>query len=186
MQKQVVAATGIVVSALLAAGCGAGSPASGRHSPTDTRPLVSTTTPHAPPTTVAPPVSTTAPPPSTAGAAVPKVISDCTAPPPQARQAQVEPTEIVVACADDGVGVEAVAWNTWTTTVASGRGQVWENNCTPDCADGTIGTYPATISLSDVVVTDDVPLFTMMDVVYQGAGPHGDTTDQFTLPKPPE
>ena len=121
------------------------------------------------------------------GSDLPGVIADCTAPAPQAQQTQIEPTSISLACADDGEGVEDLVWTNWTPTGASGKGEVWENNCTPDCAGGTIGTYPASVALTGVDDTAaDGPLFTQLSVVYQGPGPSGNSTEQFRLPEPPE
>jgi hypothetical protein len=121
------------------------------------------------------------------GSDLPGVIAQCEQAAPEAQQTQIEPTSIVVACADAGFGLQNLVWTSWTTTGASGKGAVWENNCTPDCAGGTIGTYPASFSLSGVEDSAaDGPLFTQLSVVYQGTGPNGTTTDQIALPKPPE
>ena len=122
----------------------------------------------------------------TATSDLPRVIADCTAPPPQAQQTQVEPTSITVTCADNGIGVQDVVWTSWTASSASGNGTVWEKTCKPDCASGPIGMYPASISVSGVKATSVGNLFTRMTVTYQGAGPNGHTTDQFGLPLPPQ
>jgi hypothetical protein len=98
----------------------------------------------------------------------------------------VEPTLITVACADGGIGVEKLVWTSWTQSNAVGNGEVWENDCTPDCASGTTHTYPATMSLSDVETTTSGRLFTQLAIVYRGTGPDGHTSDQFSLPLPPE
>ncbi|HXQ75636.1 MAG TPA: hypothetical protein VN791_04005 [Acidimicrobiales bacterium] len=132
-------------------------------------------------TTTVPPSTTTAP-----ESALPGVIADCTAPPPQAQQSQVEPTSISLACADNGVGVEKLVWTRWTETNAIGNGEVWENNCTPNCANGTIETYSASMSLSGVETTTAGRLFSHLTVAYQGKGPNGRTSEQFSLPLPPE
>lgn len=126
-------------------------------------------------------------PPTTVPPKRPEVIFDCTAPPPAARQSEVKPASIVVACADDGIGVEDLTWTSWTASGAVGTGKVWENNCTPDCAAGKIGYYPATVTLSGVVnSSSNGPLFSQLRAVYQTAGPNGHATDHFSLPLPPE
>jgi hypothetical protein len=129
----------------------------------------------------------TAPTPTTSPPVHPKVISDCTAPPPTAQQSTVKPTSIVLACADNGLGVEILTWTTWTANTATGTGKVWEKNCVPNCAQGTVGYYPATITLSTVVNTaSDGPLFSQLTARYQTTGPNGHTTDHFPLPLPPQ
>jgi hypothetical protein len=133
------------------------------------------------PTTVSP---TSSPPPTTTPPKLPGVIFDCTAPPPAARQSRVKPSSIVLACADNGIGVEDMVWTNWTANGAIGTGKVWENNCKPNCAEGTIGYYPATITLSGVVnTTSNGPLFSQLTARYQTAGPNGHTTDHFGLPR---
>jgi hypothetical protein len=78
-------------------------------------------------------------------------------------------------------------WATWTNTMATGTGKVWEKNCIPNCAQGTIGYYPASMSLFGIkYVAPNGSLFTHMAVVYHGTGPGGHTTDNFALPLPPE
>jgi hypothetical protein len=127
------------------------------------------------------------PPPTIAQPKLPGVIFECTSPPPAAQQSKVQPSSIVLACADNGLGVADLAWTDWTATSASGTGKVWENNCTPNCAMGKFGYYPATITLAGVENTaSNGPLFSQLTAVYQGTGPNGHTIDQFRLPMPPE
>jgi hypothetical protein len=116
----------------------------------------------------------------------PRVVWQCTSPPPQGQQSRIEPTSIVIACADNGIGVQNLAWTSWTSTAATGTGQVWENNCVPNCATGTIGYYRATITLSRVADTSAGTLFMQLTAAYHPAGPHGHRSDQFSLPVPPE
>ena len=117
---------------------------------------------------------------------LPAVIWECTSPPPLGQQSTVKPTSIVIACADNGIGVDKLAWTNWTTTAAVGTGRVWENNCVPNCATGTIRSYPASITLSRVADTSEGPLFTHLTAVYHPVGPLGRTIGQFQLPSPPE
>jgi hypothetical protein len=165
-----------------------GTAAIGPPSPTTTAPMPSPTsgqpTTGSAPTTLPP---TTTPPPTTAPPTLPEVIFDCTAPPPSAQQSKVKPSSIVLACADNGIGVQDLAWSNWTTTTATGTGKVWENTCTPNCAQGTFGYYPATITLSGVVNTpSNGYLFSQLTALYQSTGPNGHTSDHFRLPLPPE
>ncbi len=115
---------------------------------------------------------------------LPGVLANCTDSLPQRNQASVKPTSIVLACGDGNTGTEDLVWTSWTQTDASATGEVWENNCIPDCADGTIEVYPASFSLSDVVTTTSGRVFSQMVAVYRGPGPQGKSSDQFLLPLP--
>jgi hypothetical protein len=38
-----------------------------------------------------------------------------------------------------------IRWSTWTAESAAGSGQIWINDCTPDCADGSFAPFEGTI-----------------------------------------
>jgi len=65
------------------------------------------------------------------------VVLDCSFKP------VVEPSTFVITCADAGTGVQDLHWTSWTPKLASGYGTFWENDCTPDCADGHFRYYPS-------------------------------------------
>jgi hypothetical protein len=69
------------------------------------------------------------------------VYADCTSPAPE-QHPTVQPTEIVLACADDGFGIRDVRWSSWTTRGASGSGTTWYKDCRPSCAEGKIVYTP--------------------------------------------
>ncbi len=115
---------------------------------------------------------------------MPGVVANCTAPAPDNYKTSVKPTSLVVACADNGIGVEDLSWASWTTTEATGTGSVWENDCAPNCAGGTIHHYPASVMLTDVKTTVSGPVFSQLNVKYQPIGPQGKTSDAFTLEVP--
>ena len=118
---------------------------------------------------------------------IPEVLADCTAAPPEGTQPQLEPSSIAFACADNNYGVEDLVWTSWTNTTAIGTGIVWQNNCTINCAEGTLSYYPATVTLTDVKDTVIGPLFSELNAVYQASGgPFGFSSELFTLPLPPE
>lgn len=56
----------------------------------------------------------------------------------------VEPTEIVLACADDNAILEALHWTSWTATSATAVGTLVYNDCTPNCAEGHFHHVPGT------------------------------------------
>jgi hypothetical protein len=73
-----------------------------------------------------------------ATATTPKyVVLDCSSKP------VVAPSTFIITCADAGIGVRDLHWTSWTPKLASGYGTFWENDCTPNCADGHFHYYPS-------------------------------------------
>jgi hypothetical protein len=147
------------------------------------------TAPQSSATTTPPPATPTATPTATATAVAgtPGVIGDCTAAPSLAEKSEIAPATITLACADGGIGVEDLVWVSWTATQASGTGRVWVKDCKPNCAEGKIITYPATIILSGVKkTTTDGLLFSTVTATYLSGNPSGPAIDHFALPLPPE
>ena len=58
------------------------------------------------------------------------------------------PLQIMLTCADGGMIVTHITWNTWTSSIATGKGTYSQNMCDPSCADGTRVNVPVTIKLS--------------------------------------
>jgi hypothetical protein len=78
-----------------------------------------------------------------AGAATrPAVSLDCLGKP------TVKPAEVILACADAGLGVRKIAWLGWGEPVAAGLGTAYANDCTPTCVAGHFHTYRAVLLLS--------------------------------------
>jgi hypothetical protein len=65
------------------------------------------------------------------------VYSDCQRP-------TLEPTEIVLTCADYGWLLEGLRWTTWTATEATATGTFVYNDCVPYCAAGHHHQVPGT------------------------------------------
>ena len=59
------------------------------------------------------------------------------------------PAEIMLTCADGGMLVIKIKWQTWTQSEARGTGIYSENLCEPDCADGSRVEVPVTVKLSE-------------------------------------
>ena len=70
------------------------------------------------------------------------VVYDCAGNP------HTKPASYTLACADAGIALSKVTWSSWSASGAKGTGQLGVNNCQPDCASGTFGYTPATITLS--------------------------------------
>lgn len=56
------------------------------------------------------------------------------------RRLRTEPTSIVFACADGGYYVDHLTWTRWHRWEASGFGLFHQNDCRPNCAEGTFHT----------------------------------------------
>jgi len=112
---------------------------------------------------------------------LPGVVANCTTAPPHGLTAR--PTEIVIACADAGLGVEHLTWSSWTASSATGQGSLWLNLCKPYCADGTFAHYPVKTALSDVKDSSDGPWFGVLTVTFEGTRPES-LPDTYNLMPP--
>jgi hypothetical protein len=105
-----------------------------------------------------------------ASSVLPGVVADCTTAPPHGLTAR--PTEIVISCADNGLGVQHLTWSSWSASSATGQGSLWLNLCKPDCADGTFAHYPVKTALSHVKYSSDGPWFSVLTITFEGTRPH--------------
>jgi hypothetical protein len=61
-----------------------------------------------------------------------------------------KPELIFFTCADGGLYVEKIKWNTWSNEGATGRGVFSENLCEPSCAEGKRVRAPVNLTLSNL------------------------------------
>jgi hypothetical protein len=61
---------------------------------------------------------------------------------------QFKPKRITIACGDAGIWLGKLKWSSWGQSSAKGTGVYNQNDCTPDCADGKIKSYPVDVTLS--------------------------------------
>ena len=61
-----------------------------------------------------------------------------------------KPESITITCADGGIFVEKIKWDSWGQTGATGVGVFSENLCEPSCAEGKRVTAPVNITLSNL------------------------------------
>ncbi len=109
-----------------------------------------------------------------APASVPSVLDQCDIP---TAGPSVEPRTIVLACGDGNASLTGLTWSSWTKTTAAAAGEYTHNTCTPDCANGTFVTVPATIRLGYPVETGAGPEFAMISYTYSNpAAPGGSST----------
>ena len=60
------------------------------------------------------------------------------------------PEEIMLTCADGGMIVTDIRWQTWSSKQALGTGIYSQNMCDPSCAEGSRVDVPITIKLSEL------------------------------------
>ena len=80
----------------------------------------------------------------------------------------------MLACADDGAGLQGLHWTSWTPRLASGYGTEYENDCQPNCAEGHIHHYPALVVLWGSGSGSGHPAerqYTQVTLIYPGARP---------------
>ncbi len=74
----------------------------------------------------------------------PVYVSDC------GYGTEQQPSTITLTCADGGIRLESLTWNSWNVVEASGLGILYENTCSPDCAAGNYVSQEAKVSLGTV------------------------------------
>ena len=62
-----------------------------------------------------------------------------------------KPDYITLTCADGGITVEEIKWQSWGVKEAIGTGVYAENNCQPDCASGKLIKTPVVLSLTNLI-----------------------------------
>lgn len=112
--------------------------------------------------------------------AVPSVLAQCNEP---GTAPAVEPSTIILACADANARLTHLVWSTWTATTATATGDFTHNTCEPDCADGTFVSAPATVHLGYPIETGAGREFAMISFTYADpSSPRGSTTDTEVAP----
>jgi hypothetical protein len=101
---------------------------------------------------------------------LPRVLS-CTSTP------RSKPEDAVVTCSDGSLSWRRVKWSTWNAHHASGKGQVYVNDCKPKCVSGHFRRYPAKVSLAKVHKTNHRgPVFAQATISYSVSGAHQSVT----------
>ncbi|MGA3215490.1 MAG: hypothetical protein ABSD97_07355 [Acidimicrobiales bacterium] len=91
--------------------------------------------------------------------------------------AQLKPASYLMSCADANASWKKVVWTSWGSKSARGKGDLYQNDCTPNCAAGVFRTYAAAIVLSGVMKTNKYgPLYSKASFSYSVAGKHESET----------
>ena len=63
---------------------------------------------------------------------------------------EFKPKAITLTCADGGLYVDQITWNTWTKEGATGSGIFHENLCDPSCAEGESVSEAVKLTLTEL------------------------------------
>jgi len=82
----------------------------------------------------------------------------------------VRPRRYWLACADHNSYLTGMVWSSWGTVTAKGTGTYVADNCTPNCAAGTLERYRAQVSAGTPEQHALGWLFTQLVVYYPKRG----------------
>ena len=86
---------------------------------------------------------------------------------------QVRPANYLMSCADANASWRKVKWVNWGAQTAVGTGDLYQNDCQPNCVSGHFRTYLAKVVLSDVTQTKKYgPLYSQATFSYSVKGKH--------------
>ena len=85
---------------------------------------------------------------------------------------KVRPASLVLACGDGNASISNITWTSWGESQAQGVGTFMENQCVPDCAQGSFVSFPnSSVELHDPLDASSVPVFQLVVVVPSGNVP---------------
>ena len=114
---------------------------------------------------------------------VPSVLAQCNYP---GAGPAVEPGTIMIACGDGSAFLDHLTWSSWTRSTATATGDYTQDTCTPDCAQGTFVSTPATVRLDYPIETSAGKEFAMISFTYADpAAPGGSFTETEVAPTSP-
>ena len=102
--------------------------------------------------------------------AVPRVLSCLSVP-------EVRPPSYLMSCADANAAWRNVRWVNWGLKTALGTGDLYQNDCQPNCVSGHFHSYAAKVVLSEVTQTKKYgPLYSRATFSYTVKGKHESET----------
>ena len=104
-----------------------------------------------------------------------RVLSDCQNP-------SYQPATILLACGDGSSVATQIRWSSWGPTSATGTAVIRQALCNPNCAQGSEGTFPASITLSGVQSAGSSgQLFSILTATFSGASPTGTPSETYNI-----
>jgi hypothetical protein len=108
------------------------------------------------------------------------VVFDC-----PGQQALIKPRTFILTCADGNAYFGKLSWTSWTVGLASAKGTLVLNDCTPYCAAGHFHSYPAIVVLWGNAAVPGHPgerCYTKLTEILTGPRPrHAPMTQTFPL-----
>jgi len=93
-----------------------------------------------------------------------------------------KPASIVITCADAGVSINKIKWETWDLNAAKGTGTLSWNTCLPKtCVAGVTVKYPVKITLGGVASSPSLNVFSQINVAFPKGGPASLEAGSYTL-----
>ena len=167
------------LAALIAAGAILGIAGCSTASSTSSTPLSQQTGINSGATSTTPAPPTTAP--STTASAAAGDVSVCVTPVVRCNgELKTEPSQIIVS-GDGTAFITGLTWTGWGLSGATGSGTLKLDNCNPDCAQGSLTDYQATVVLSDLTGYGGGAAYATMMVVAAGS-PFGTRTYHHLAP----
>ncbi len=113
---------------------------------------------------------------------------------------EVQPTSLLLVCSDGTAGLKDLTWSHWGHNIttgspgqsvipapdATGTGEFFLNDCTPNCAQGHDRTYPVRVTLSVVYSSprQGGTYFGQASLTWEGNRPPAGTKTTYLLPDP--
>jgi hypothetical protein len=121
------------------------------------------------------PVSLPSTSPTSSGSTTPTTVAGQLPTVPNCGGGAYEPHTLLIVCGVGTTMATGVAWSSWTTSAAAGKGDVHLTTM------GHQVTAPANLQLSDVRFGTSGPQFTLLRVTWTGPSPDGRPSDTFNL-----
>ena len=99
---------------------------------------------------------------------------------------KVEPKSITLTCGDAQTVLKHLGWDEWNLPKVKGEGQLWVNDCDPNCADGSIDKFDVKVRLLNPQTYtcggQTVPMYRRVHIRFKDeAPPHANGLRSFQL-----
>jgi hypothetical protein len=81
------------------------------------------------------------------------------------------PASFDLTCGSGTYALDRLDWSTWGSRKATAEGRYVEKSCTPNCAEGSLVSYPVTATATAVQAKDGVRFYGRVTLSFTGARP---------------
>ena len=93
----------------------------------------------------------------------------------------VEPSDVVLSCADGGFSIQKIRWIGWGESFAAGMGTGSLNDCIPDCARGHFHNYPMLLVVTGKQsCPNGQPAYAKITYAFIGRAPFSESASEAT------